>query len=126
ERRSGDERYTSHPHSSPAGAFASTSAPSGRPTMTDRCTVDAATGTVVVHETDPLVKCPDATYPPKSSSCSSFVSTGVTDNRTITQDHDGHISWISDVLTSTDSKPHAIDLLWDNTQRCRGASGNPA
>jgi Divergent InlB B-repeat domain/PASTA domain len=110
----------------PAGAFAINSGATGLPTLTDTYTVDAATGNVVVHETDPLVKCPDATYPPKSSTCSSFVSTGVTDNRTIRQDHDGHISWISDVFTSTDSKPHAIDLLWDNTQRFWGASGSSA
>jgi hypothetical protein len=50
----------------------------------------------------------------------------VTDNRTITQDHDGHISWISDAFTSTDSKSHSIDLLWENSQRFWGPSGNSA
>jgi hypothetical protein len=54
------------------------------------------------------------------------VSTGVTDNRTITQDHDGHISWISDSFTSTDSKAHSVDLLWENSQRFWGPSGTSA
>jgi hypothetical protein len=72
------------------------------------------------------VKCANAAYPPTESSCSSFVPTGVTDNRTITQDHDGHISWISDSFTSTDSKAHSVDLLWENSQRFWGASGTSA
>jgi Divergent InlB B-repeat domain/PASTA domain len=96
----------------------------GLPMVTTTYVLDAATGNVVVRETDPLVKCPAATYPPKASSCSSFVATGVTDNRTITQDHDGHISWIADAFTSTDGKSHSLDLLWDNSQRFWGPSGN--
>jgi hypothetical protein len=96
----------------------------GLPTVTTAYTLDSATGNIVLHEAAPLVKCPTATYPPTSSSCSSFVPTGVTDNRTITQDHDGHVSWISDSFTSTDSKSHSIDLLWDNSQRFWGPSGD--
>jgi Divergent InlB B-repeat domain/PASTA domain len=108
----------------PAQAFFINSHATGLPTLTNTYSVDTATGNVVVHEADPLVKCPSVTYPPTTTSCSSFVSTGVTDNRTFTQDHDGHISWVSDAFTSTDSKSHAIDLLWDNSQRFWGPSGN--
>jgi hypothetical protein len=50
----------------------------------------------------------------------------VTDHRTITQDHDGHISWFTDTFTSTDGKSHQVDLLWDNSQRFWGPSGNSA
>ena len=52
------------------------------------------------------------------------MSTGVTDDRTITQDHDGHISWITDTFKSTDSKPHSLDLLWDDNQQFFGPSGD--
>jgi hypothetical protein len=98
----------------------------GLPPVSNTYTLGTATGNIVVHETAPLVKCPSAAYPPTTTSCSSFVPTGVTDNRTITQDHDGHISWISDVFTSTDNKSHSIDLLWENSQRFWGPSGNAA
>ena len=94
----------------------------GLPALSYSYSVDAHTGNLVVHETDPLVKCPVATFPPTTTSCASFVSTGVTDNRTITQDHDGHVSWITDVFTSTDGKPHSLDLLWDDSQHFRGSS----
>ena len=85
---------------------------------------DPATGNFVIQESDPLVKCADPTYPPTPVSCATFASTGVTDNRTITQDHDGHISWISDIFTSTDGRAHSLDLLWDNEQHFNGAGGD--
>lgn len=108
----------------PAAAFAVNSAATGLPAVTTTYTLDAATGDVAIHETDPLVKCPNATYPPTPASCSSFTPSGVTDSRTITQNHDGRISWITDVFTSTDGKAHGLDLLWDNSQRFWGPSGN--
>jgi hypothetical protein len=108
----------------PAAAFLINSNATGLPTLTYTYTVDKATGNVAIRESDPLVKCPTATYPPTAASCSNFVPTGVTDDRTITQDHDGHISWITDTLTSTDSASHAVDLLWNNSQRFWGPSGD--
>jgi hypothetical protein len=94
------------------------------PSLTDTYTVSKATGNVVIHEKEPLVKCTDATYPPNVVSCGTFVSAGVTDNRTIAQDHDGHISWITDSFASTDHKAHSLDLLWDNSQHFWGDSGD--
>jgi hypothetical protein len=108
----------------PTQAFFINSNATGFPTLTDKYTVDKTTGNVVIHETDPLVKCASATYPPSQASCATFVSTGVTDDRTITQDHDGHISWITDMFKSTDSKAHSIDLLWGNSQQLFGPSGD--
>ena len=108
----------------PTQAFFINSGAAGLPSLTDTYTVDKATGNVAIHETDPLVKCSTATYPPTTGSCATFVSTGVTDDRTITQDHDGHISWVTDVFKSTDGKAHAIDLLWDNNEQFFGASGD--
>ena len=98
----------------------------GLPALTETHTVDKATGNVVITETDPIVKCTSATYPPTSSTCATFATTGVTDHRTIAQDHDGHVSWFTDTFTSTDGKPHSLDLLWDNSQRFWGPSGNSA
>ena len=96
----------------------------GFPALTETYTIDKATGNVVIHETDPLVKCADPTYPPTTASCATFVTTGVRDDRTIAQDHDGHVSWITDDFTSTDGKAHSLDLLWDNNQQFWGHGGN--
>ena len=108
----------------PTRAFFINPGAAGFPVLTDAYTVDKTTGNVVIHETDPLVKCSGATYPPSQTSCATFVSTGVTDDRTVTQDHDGHISWISDTFKSTDGKTHSVDLLWDNSQQFFGPSGD--
>ena len=110
----------------PSSAAAIDPSGAGMPSLTETYTIDKATGNLVINETDPIVKCATATYPPTASTCATFVSTGVTDHRTITQDHDGHISWFTDVFTSTDSKSHSLDLLWEESQRFWGASGNSA
>jgi PASTA domain/Divergent InlB B-repeat domain len=96
----------------------------GLPTLSYSYTVDAHTGDLTIHETDPLVTCTGTTYPPTTAGCATFASAGVTDNRTITQDHDGHIAWIDDAFTSTDGNAHALELLWDNSQHLRGSSGD--
>ena len=96
----------------------------GLPAVSYSYSIDPHTGDFAIHEADPLVKCAAATYPPTPASCSSFMTAGVTDNRTITQDHDGHVSWITDTFTSTDGKPHSLDLLWDNSQHFWGANGD--
>jgi Divergent InlB B-repeat domain len=108
----------------PNSAFLINPNAAGLPSLSDTYTVDKSSGNVVIHETDPLVKCLDATYPPTEVSCASFVSAGVTDNRTITQNHDGHVSWVTDSFASTDGKAHSLDLLWDNTQHFWGQSGD--
>lgn len=84
------------------------------------------TGDAVIRETEPFVKCPNATYPPTSGTCPSFVSTGVTDARTFTQDDLGKVTWITDVFKSTNGKAHTVDLLWQNDQRFYGGSGGSA
>jgi hypothetical protein len=108
----------------PAQAFFINPGGAGLPPVTETHKVDKATGNVVITETDPLVKCSSATYPPTPASCATYVTAGVTDDRVITQDHDGHISWITDTFKSTDGKAHAIDLLWDNNQQFFGAPGD--
>jgi hypothetical protein len=100
------------------------SAATGLPSMTYTYTLDTATGNTTIKETDPLVKCTDATYPPTNTTCATFASTGVTDNRTIVQDHDGHLSWLTDKMSSTDGKSHTLDLQWDNYQRFHASAGD--
>ncbi len=85
---------------------------------------DTTTGNGVIHETDPIVKCPSATYPATNVTCPSFLSAHVTDTRTITQTEGGHVVWITDVFKSTDGKKHRLDLLWQNDQHFFGNSGN--
>ena len=108
----------------PAQAFFINQGGTGLPALTEKHTVDRTSGNVVISETDPTVECSGATYPPTTGSCATFVSAGVTDERTITQDHDAHISWIADTLESTDGKAHVVDLLWDDNQQFFGASGD--
>jgi hypothetical protein len=108
----------------PASAQAINQDATGLPPLSQTFSSDPATGDLVIHETDPLVKCPDATYPPTTTSCASFVSAGVTDDRTITQDHDGHVSHITDVFTSTDGQDHTLDLLYDNSEHFQDGSGD--
>lgn len=96
----------------------------GLPAVTETYTFDTATGNVAIHESDPLVKCPVPAYPPNSAKCASFVSAGVTDTRTINQDHDGRMSWVTDVFSSTDGYGHSLDLLWDNSQQFHGTGGD--
>src|SRR5262249_39829983 len=94
----------------------------GLPAVSYPDSVDGATGNLLIHRPTPLTQCANAPYPPPPVSCASFVATGVTDHRTITQDNDGHISWITDQFTSTDGNQHSIDLLWDNTQHFWGGN----
>jgi hypothetical protein len=109
----------------PTGAkYVNDQASSGFPAFTYSYNVNPHTGNAVIHETNPLVKCPVATYPPTNVSCATFANTGVTDTRTITQDHAGRVAWITDMLRSTDGQGHTVDFLWDNEQRFHPASGD--
>jgi len=104
----------------PAAAEAINPNAAGFPVLNYSFSVDPATGNLVIHEADPLVKCAAATYPPTAALCANLLPTGVTDNRTVSQDHDGHIAWISDSFTSTDGHTHTLDLLWSNAQHFGG------
>jgi hypothetical protein len=91
-------------------------AASGYPALQYSYTVDSHNGDLVIHETEPLVKCTSTTYPPTPATCPTFVSAGVTDTRTITQNQNGLAAWVTDVFSSTDGKSHSLDLLWANNQ----------
>jgi hypothetical protein len=87
------------------------------PALSYSYSVDAHTGNLVIHDTEPLVKCANPAYPPTPATCPTFVSAGVTDTRTIVQNHEGLVTWITDVFSSTDGTSHTLDLLWANNQR---------
>jgi hypothetical protein len=97
-------------HINPAAA-------SGYPAFKYSYSVNRHTGNLVIHDTEPLVKCKDPTYPPTAVTCPKFVSAGVKDTRTIIQNHKGLETWVTDVFSSTDGKKHSLDLLWANNQR---------
>jgi hypothetical protein len=108
----------------PAAAEQDNPTGAGRPAVTYSYTLDPGTGDLAIHVVEPLVKCADPAYPPTIQSCATFLATGVTDTRTVTQDQDGHLSRITDVFASTDGAAHALDLLWENDQRFHGATGD--
>jgi hypothetical protein len=99
-------------------------ATSGYPTLKYSYSVNRRTGNLVIHDTEPLVKCANPTYPPTPLTCPKFVSAGVKDTRTMTQDHNGLVTWVTDVFSSTDGKKHSLDLLWANNQRFHHNTGD--
>lgn len=94
------------------------------PAFTYTYNVNPHNGNLVIHDTEQLVECADKTYPPTSSTCPTFVNAGVTDHRTMTQNHAGLVAWVTDVFTSTDGKKHSLDLLWANNQRFHRSTGD--
>lgn len=77
---------------------------------------DPISGDVTVTDSEELGKCPSAEYPPTTTSCPTFLSTGVRDERTIEQTAGGHLVYVSDRFVSTDGQAHSLDLLPQNEQ----------
>jgi hypothetical protein len=86
------------------------------PALTYSYSQNPLNGDLTIHESDPVVKCPDPEYPPSESSCPSFEGAGVRDDRTIEQTEDGHLVTIADRFVSVDGQPHSLDLLPQNNQ----------
>ena len=86
----------------------------GLPALSFSSAQDPATGDVVIHESELLVKCEPtpATYPATSTSCTSFASTGIRFDRTIVQDQAGRQAHFTDTYTSVDGKPHTVNLRY--------------
>ena len=108
----------------PTAAARANGSGAGLPAVAYSYTLDPATGDLAIQVTEPIVKCADPAYPPTLQSCATFLSTGVTDTRTVAQDNDGHLSRITDVFSSTDGAAHALDVLWENDQRFHGFTGD--
>jgi hypothetical protein len=105
----------------PYGAYRiNPQASSGFPPVQYSLKVNPTNGETMIHESEPLVKCPHQTYPPTPTSCPRFLSTGVLDTRTIVQGHAGHLATVTDRFKSTNRKAHRLDLLWQNDQHFYG------
>jgi len=76
---------------------------------------DPTTGLISSHSTEPWVECDDPNEEkPTSASCPSFVNAGVQLQRNITTSDGGRVVTMTDTWSSTDGKPHALDLLYDD------------
>jgi hypothetical protein len=102
-------------------------AATGFPQITEYTkSVSPSNGNLTVTDVEQLAKCPSATYPPDATSCASFIDTGVTVHRTISQEDDGHIVYITDVWASSDGTAHTLDLQPVNEQRFWKSTGDSA
>ena len=109
----------------PAEAYyINAAATAGFPKLSRSYNQNAKTGNSVIHETEAFVKCKTQTYPPTNVTCPSFALTGITDTRTLVQDHGGRVGWITDVFKNTTGKTHKVDLLWQNDQHFYSGTGD--
>jgi hypothetical protein len=96
----------------------------GAPQVTVTKTFEPSTGLVTVKEVDPIVKCfPQAVYPPTLTSCTSFVSTGVQLERTWQTINANQVASMTDVWSSTDGVPHALNALYEQETANEGKEG---
>jgi hypothetical protein len=109
------------------GAAATVNSQAGNfPATTYNVSQDASNGDTTITESEEIVKCTDTTFPPNNTKCATFVDTGVTLDRTIVQDHDGHLATVTDDWASTDASTHSLDLLPENDQDFHDVSGSAA
>lgn len=87
----------------------------GFPSLSYNYSVDPVTGNLILEETDGIVKCaPGATvYPPTSTSCTSWASTGVEAHMRVTQGEAGRVAKATLWFSSLDGQAHRLDLLED-------------
>ncbi len=96
----------------------------GAPQVTVTKTFEPSTGLVTVNEVDPIVKCfPQAVYPPTSTSCTSFVSTGVQLERTWQTGNADQVASMTDTWKSTDGLAHSLNALYDQETVNGGKEG---
>jgi hypothetical protein len=86
----------------------------GLPQLTFDASRDPATGNTTIHETDPLVVCPNETpFPPDAGACPQFNSAGVQLERTMITDDGGLQVHVVDTWRSTDGATHTISPHYD-------------
>ena len=98
----------------------------GLPALTYSSALDPRTGGTWRSRTPSRsVKCADRAYPPgpRRALRSDVVPDGRhLQEQAVSQGHDGHLSVIADVFSSTDGAAHSLDLEWENDQRFHGVS----
>jgi hypothetical protein len=88
----------------------------GFPSLAYGYTQNPNNGDLTISDGESPAICPIAAYPPNAGTCEEFLPSGVRDERTIEQTHDGHLVMITDSLASTDGKAHTVEALPENEQ----------
>lgn len=89
----------------------------GFPALSWKFSQNLSSGDVTMTETDQIARCTGSpAYPPTSTTCPSFKSTGVEVSREMVQSSSGHVVSITDNFKSTDGHAHKLDLLYENNQ----------
>ena len=75
-------------------------------------TYDPATGLMVIHESDPIVKCVPGGHPANKTNCEGFAPTGVTLERTWQTTNADAVALMTDTWRSTDGAAHALNVSY--------------
>jgi Glucodextranase, domain B/PASTA domain len=85
------------------------------PSLAASVVQDPADGDVTSQETESWGTCATpVSYPPTSTDCPVFASTGVQLQRDITTSDGGLVVTMTDTWSSTDGQAHSLDLLYDD------------
>jgi glucodextranase-like protein len=96
----------------------------GAPQVTVSQVFEPLTGLVKITEVDPTVKCsPSTAFPPTSTSCTSFVSTGVQLERTWQTSNADQVATMTDTWRSTNGAAHSLNALYNQTTVNGGKAG---
>jgi len=108
------------------GHAASQNLPGFPSDLTANLTWDPTTGLLTSSSEESWVVCNGPNEQVQTySTCPSFVDSGVELKRNVTTSGGGRVVTLTDTWTSTDGKPHALDLLYDDYIGLSGvASGN--
>ena len=97
------------------GNLASQNLPGFPQTLTDHVVWDASTGLLTSDSVESWVECSGQNEEVQVfQTCSSFVPSGVQLERITTTSDGGRVVTITDIWSSTDGKPHMVDLLDDD------------
>jgi hypothetical protein len=96
----------------------------GIPALTVSKSLDEATHEMTIHEEDPVVKCsPSSAFPANPSTCTGFVTTGVTLVRTWQTSDEDRVALMSDTWRSTDGAAHTVLAQYTNEMHQSGPEG---
>ena len=89
--------------------------PLGAPAVAVTKSFDEATGTMMIEEADPIVKCEPESLPnPTKASCTSFAATGVSLQRKWETSDDDHVVAMTDRWVSTDAHAHELSFAYSD------------
>jgi hypothetical protein len=98
-----------------SGTPASQNLPGFPKTLAASVDWDPTTGLIASDSTEPWVECSGPnSEKPTSNSCPSFVDSHIQLERDITTGDGGRVAMMTDTWSSTDGRPHTVDLLYDD------------